>query len=69
MSLTEQEARFSTPLSYRERESAAEVFDQYPGLDHVAAWVGLKDRAYETSRPFRSYDCAHAVASVLARRG
>jgi hypothetical protein len=64
MTSEEQSAMWNTPLSHEERESAAEVFDQYEGLDRVAAWRALRNRAFETARPFRAYDCAHAVAAA-----
>jgi hypothetical protein len=53
----------NSPLSPHERETAAEVFEQYDGLDKSSAWIALRNRALETSRPFRAYDCAHAVAA------
>jgi len=65
MSSEERQAMWRCPMSYDERESAAEVFDQYEGLDRIAAWEALRVRACDTSRPFRAYDCAHAVASAL----
>lgn len=65
--MTEAQAMLNTPMSPEEREIATEVFNQYGGIDRVAAWVALRNRALETSRPFRSYDCAHAIASSLRR--
>jgi hypothetical protein len=54
--------RLNAPMSWNERESADEVFTQYPGLDLLEAWQALVLRARDTSRPFKAYDCAHAVA-------
>lgn len=53
------------PMSPKEIATAAEVFEQYEGLDMQAAWEALRKRALDTDRPFRAYDCAHAVAGCL----
>lgn len=68
MTAEEQQAMNEAPLSYSERMSASEVFDQYDGLDRVAAWKALTYRAFQTSRPFKAYDCAHAVAANLTHK-
>jgi hypothetical protein len=64
----EQRAMMRAALSSRQREIAAEVFDQYEDLDRVKAWEDLHQRALDTSRPFHAYDCAHAIAGEQVRK-
>ena len=68
MTIEERKAMWNAPLSPEERESAREVFNQYDGLDRIEAWKALRNRALDTSRMFKAYDCAHAVAAELSSR-
>lgn len=56
------------PMSPKEIASASEVFEDYLSPEmYDVAWKALRERALDTSRPFRAYDCAHAVVGQLSQ--